>query len=63
MPVVFGVIRSVEAPVYDTEMVNQIKEVQKTRKITCVDELLNSGNIWEVTGNENVKNPGCPKVG
>ena len=51
MPVVFGVIRSVPAFVYDTEMVAQIEEVQKTRKVTCVDELLSSGNTWEVTGN------------
>lgn len=48
MPVAFGVIRNVEAPVYDTEMVEQIKNIQKTRKITCVDELLKSGNTWEV---------------
>lgn len=53
MPVAFGVIRAVPAPVYDIEMEAQIKEVQKTRKITCVDELLNSGNTWEVTGNGN----------
>lgn len=51
MPVAFGVIRSVTAPVYDTEMTAQIEQVQKSRKVTCVDELLNSGNTWEVTGN------------
>lgn len=50
-PVVFGVIRSVAAPVYDAEVEKQINEVQQNRKITCVDELLNSGNTWEVTGN------------
>jgi 2-oxoglutarate ferredoxin oxidoreductase subunit beta len=44
-------------------MVAQIKEVQKTRKITCVDELLHSGNTWEVTGNVTAGKPGCPKVG
>jgi 2-oxoglutarate/2-oxoacid ferredoxin oxidoreductase subunit beta len=48
LPVAFGVIRSVDAPVYDQEMQAQIEEVQSTRKITCVDELLRSGNIWEV---------------
>lgn len=48
LPVAFGVIRNVEAPVYDTEMVEQINNIQKTRKITCVDELLKSGNTWEV---------------
>jgi 2-oxoglutarate ferredoxin oxidoreductase subunit beta len=53
MPVAFGVIRSVPAFVYDTEMVAQIDTIQKTRKVTCVDELLSSGNTWEVTGNGN----------
>jgi len=59
-PVAFGIIRSVEAPVYDAEMVAQIKQVQQTRKVTCVDDLLNSGNTWEVTGNETVA-PDCTK--
>ena len=58
-PVAFGVIRAVPAPVYDTEMVAQIKEVQQTRKVTCVDELLNSGNTWEVTGNSNGSSKKC----
>ena len=53
MPVALGVIRSVPAPVYDVEMEAQIKYIQQKRKITCVDELLNSGNTWEVTGNGN----------
>jgi 2-oxoglutarate/2-oxoacid ferredoxin oxidoreductase subunit beta len=52
-PVALGVIRDVSAPVYDVEMEAQIKEVQKNRRITSVDELLNSGNTWEVTGNVN----------
>ncbi len=63
-PVAFGVIRNVDAPVYDTEMVAQIKQVQQKRRITCVDELLNSGNTWEVTGNGNgngTVNKDCPK--
>jgi len=51
-PVALGVIRSVPALVYDVEMEAQIKDVQQKRKITCVDELLNSGNTWEVNGNE-----------
>ncbi|WP_347838091.1 2-oxoacid:ferredoxin oxidoreductase subunit beta [uncultured Draconibacterium sp.] len=51
MPVAMGVIRAVPAPVYDVEMEAQIKAVQQTRKASCVDELLNSGNTWEVTGN------------
>ncbi len=58
-PVAFGVIRSVTAPVYDVEMEAQIEEVQKTRKITCVDDLLQSGNTWEVTGNNDVSGKKC----
>ncbi len=58
-PVAFGVIRNVTAPVYDVEMEAQIKEVQKNRKITCVDELLKSGNTWEVTGSEGISSSKC----
>jgi 2-oxoglutarate ferredoxin oxidoreductase subunit beta len=58
-PVAFGVIRNVEALVYDTEMVKQIDEVQQKRKVTCVDELLNSGNTWEVTGNGTPDSTSC----
>lgn len=60
-PVAFGVIRSVDAPVYDQAMKAQIAEVQETRKVTCVDELLRSGNTWEVTGNGNGQAPKCPQ--
>ena len=48
MPVAFGIIRAVKAPVYDQAMEAQIKDVQAKCKITCVDELLRSGNTWEV---------------
>ncbi len=47
-PIAMGVIRSVDAPVYDQEMKRQIEDVQKTCKISNVDELLRSGNTWEV---------------
>ena len=57
-PVVLGVIRSVDAPVYDIEIETQIKEVQQNSKITCVDELLNSGSTWKVTGNKH-SNKNC----
>ena len=55
-PVAMGVIRSVEAPVYDQEMQKQIETVQEKRKITCMDELLQSGNTWTVEG-ENCDEP------
>lgn len=48
MPVAFGVIRAVKDYVYDEEMTNQISEVQSNRKFTCMDDLLKSGNTWEV---------------
>ena len=48
MPVAFGVVRSVKAPVYDQAMEEQIEGIQSKRKITCVDDLLQSGNTWEV---------------
>ncbi|MCG6186711.1 2-oxoacid:ferredoxin oxidoreductase subunit beta [Maribellus maritimus] len=60
-PVAFGVIRSVSAPVYDVEMAAQIKTVQQTRKIKNVDELLNSGNTWEVTTENGSTGKDCPK--
>ncbi len=47
-PIAMGVVRAVEAPVYDEEMTAQIEEVKKTRKITNVEELLHSGNTWDV---------------
>ena len=50
-PVAMGVIRKVEAPVYDNEMEKQIKNIQKSRKISCIDELLKSGNTWEINNN------------
>lgn len=49
LPVALGVIRSVDAPTYDAEYENQIKEVlQKTPKKSFTDFLLASSNIWEV---------------
>jgi 2-oxoglutarate ferredoxin oxidoreductase subunit beta len=61
-PVAFGVIRSVAAPVYDIEMQAQINQVKQTRKITCVDELLNSGNTWTVEESEVEKDPDYNRV-
>ncbi len=62
-PVAFGVIRKVSAPVYDDEMTKQIKQIQQSRNITCVDELLHSGNTWEVTNGHtgNGKPKDCPE--
>ncbi len=50
-PVAFGVIRCVDLPVYNEEMVKQIEDVKRNRKISNVNELFLSGSIWEVNGN------------
>jgi 2-oxoglutarate ferredoxin oxidoreductase subunit beta len=47
-PVAMGVVRSVEAPVYDQLMEAQIEEAKNKSKITTIDELLTSGNTWVV---------------
>jgi 2-oxoglutarate ferredoxin oxidoreductase subunit beta len=55
-PVAMGVVRSVEAQVYDQEMKKQIETVQAKRRVSCMDELLQSGNTWTVDG-ENCSEP------
>ena len=47
---------------YDVEMEAQIKYVQQNRKVTCADELFNSGNTWEVTGNSDKTTSDCPRI-
>ncbi|NPA45267.1 MAG: 2-oxoacid:ferredoxin oxidoreductase subunit beta [Chlorobi bacterium] len=47
-PVAFGVIRQVEAPTYEKLLEKQIEEVKAKSKITCMDDLLNSGSTWVV---------------
>lgn len=49
MPMAMGVIRDVEAPVYDAEVENLIKaEQEKSPKKTFTEFLLSSKNIWEL---------------
>lgn len=48
MPVALGVIRSVEAPVYDEAVEEQIKEVQAKNPNRTLKEFLMSGDVWEV---------------
>jgi 2-oxoglutarate ferredoxin oxidoreductase subunit beta len=47
-PVALGVIRSTSAPSYDQLLEEQIQEAQRTSKIRNVDDLLNSGETWEI---------------
>ncbi len=47
-PIALGVIRSVDAPTYDQLVENQIAKAKAESKIQCVDDLLNSGDTWEI---------------
>lgn len=47
-PVALGIIRSVDAQTYDYDVNHQMEETKAKAKIKCVDDLLNSGNIWEL---------------
>lgn len=47
-PVALGVIRSVPAPTYEAAVEEQIMEIRKTARIKCMDDLLNSGSVWQV---------------
>lgn len=47
-PVALGIIRSVPGPTYEAELENQIEQVRSKSRISCMDELLNSGSVWEV---------------
>ena len=47
-PVVFGVIRDVDEPTFDGGIVQQIDQVKKTSKLKSVNDLLNSGETWEI---------------
>ncbi len=49
LPVALGVIRSVEAPTYERDYEQQIKEVQQNKpKKSFTEFLLSSSNVWEV---------------
>ena len=48
-PVAVGVIRDVkEANVYDQKVEEQVAEVKQSAKIKCMDDLLRSGETWEI---------------
>lgn len=48
-PVALGVIRCVEGePVYDEEVSRQIEEVKPQSNIQTLDDLINSGETWEI---------------
>lgn len=47
-PVAMGVIRSAPSATFNQLMENQIEKAQKESTIRCVDDLLNSGDTWEI---------------
>ncbi|MBW8051339.1 MAG: 2-oxoacid:ferredoxin oxidoreductase subunit beta [Cytophagales bacterium] len=47
-PAALGIIRAIEAPTYDDLIYEQIKQSKEKAKFKNMDELLNSGNTWEV---------------
>ncbi len=47
-PIALGVIRSVVAPTYDQLLEDQVIKAKNESTIRCVDDLLNSGETWEV---------------
>jgi len=47
-PVAMGVIRSVKAPVYDQCVEQQLEEVQALSKVKSFNDLIHSGDVWEV---------------
>jgi 2-oxoglutarate ferredoxin oxidoreductase subunit beta len=48
LPLALGVIRDVEAPAYDQEVANQIKEVQAKKPERKLRDYLMKQDIWEV---------------
>ena len=48
LPVALGVIRNVTKPSYTELYEDQMDECMANSKYKCVDDLLNSGDTWEV---------------
>lgn len=48
LPVALGVIRSVKDNVYDVSVEQQLVDVQAKTSITTFEEMVNSGDVWEV---------------
>jgi 2-oxoglutarate ferredoxin oxidoreductase subunit beta len=47
-PVALGVVRAAAFPTYDDLMEEQIRTVKESNPIKCMDDLLNSGDTWEI---------------
>ena len=49
-PVAMGVIRSVEASVFESDLFDQVEHAKAESKIQSMDDLLHSGNVFESKG-------------
>jgi 2-oxoglutarate ferredoxin oxidoreductase subunit beta len=47
-PVALGVIRAISNPVYENQMEDLIVSSQSSSEMKGIDDLLNSGNTWEI---------------
>ena len=47
-PIALGVIRAVQGPTYEVAIEEQIREIQKTSRIKSMEDLMNSGSVWDV---------------
>jgi 2-oxoglutarate ferredoxin oxidoreductase subunit beta len=47
-PIALGVIRSIKSGTYDDMVEEQIKYAKANEKILCVDDLMNSGDVFEI---------------
>jgi 2-oxoglutarate ferredoxin oxidoreductase subunit beta len=47
-PVPLGVLRCVEEPVYETEVIAQIRSEEERRGTPKLEDLIHSGDVWEV---------------
>lgn len=48
-PVALGVIRSARFSTYDDQLVDQVEKSKQSSKIKSVDDLLNSGDVFEIS--------------
>jgi 2-oxoglutarate ferredoxin oxidoreductase subunit beta len=49
-PMAMGVIRAIQAPVYEAELYDQVRHAKESSRIRCMDDLLVSGNVFESKG-------------
>ena len=47
-PAALGIIRAVDRPTFDGDITSQIESEKEKSEFSDVDDLLKSGNTWEV---------------